>query len=425
MKTPDTVKIAKEIISHSMISWILKLEHYNLTKKENTKETVYQITTLKLKNSHAMFLKTTKIEKSVLCTNCSSPIHRKCSKLKLPELLEFTSSKYASWECTTCINQKFPFTSVDNNFLLKETFNSIFLCKCQTSTDYKQGDPKYVFDYKIKETSKELSYNNTIENNDQILDNFTLQPNFKVYQNHDFHKMTQNVNKQKDFSVFHTNICSLQGNFEKLQTLITNLEFKFSVIAISETWTSESKINICKPNNLEGYQTYCGIKGKTLKSGCGFYIRDDIRYKIRSDLNISYFDEDSEFQCFWIEILNDKKPNIIVGVYYRHPRKNSNNIYLDKLKETIEKVKSNNKTTVVAGDFNYDLLKYEYNKTANDFLNFMYSNFLQPCILESTRIASDNRPSLLDNIFINTYDKPILSGNIIDKISLTICQTLL
>ena len=86
-----------------------------------------------------------------------------------------------------------------------------------------------------KHRTKELSCNNAIQNNDQILDNFTLQRNFKVYQNHDFHKMTQNVNKQKDFSVFHTNICSLQGNFEKLQTLITNLEFKFSVIAISET----------------------------------------------------------------------------------------------------------------------------------------------------------------------------------------------
>ena len=77
--------------------------------------------------------------------------------------------------------------------------------------------------------------------------------------------MTLNVNKQKDFSVFHTNVCSLQGDFEKLQTLITNLEFKFSVIAISKTWTSESKINICESNNLEGCQTYCGIKGKTLK----------------------------------------------------------------------------------------------------------------------------------------------------------------
>ena len=47
----------------------------------------------------------------------------------------------------------------------------------------------------------------------------------------------------------------------------------------------------------------------------------------------------------------------------------------------------------------------------------MYSNFLQPCILEPTRIVGDNRPSLIDNIFINTYDKPILSGNFINKIS--------
>ena len=47
----------------------------------------------------------------------------------------------------------------------------------------------------------------------------------------------------------------------------------------------------------------------------------------------------------------------------------------------------------------------------------MYSNFLQPCILEPTRIVGNNRPSLIDNIFINTYDKPILSGNFINQIS--------
>ena len=47
----------------------------------------------------------------------------------------------------------------------------------------------------------------------------------------------------------------------------------------------------------------------------------------------------------------------------------------------------------------------------------MCSNFFQPCILEQTRITSNNRPSLLDNTFINTHDKEVYSGNIIDKIS--------
>ena len=129
---------------------------------------------------------------------------------------------------------------------------------------------------------------------------------------------------------------------------------------------------------MDGYQPYCGIRGKTLKSGCGFYIRNDIKDKVRNYLNIFYYDENNELQCYWIEMINDKKPNIIIGVYYRHSKKSSNNIFLDKLKETLGKIKNNNKTTIITGDFNYDILKYDFNKAIANFLNIMYSNFLQP-----------------------------------------------
>ena len=47
----------------------------------------------------------------------------------------------------------------------------------------------------------------------------------------------------------------------------------------------------------------------------------------------------------------------------------------------------------------------------------MHSNVFQPCILEPTRNTSNNRPSLLDNIFTNIHDKEVYSGNKIDKIS--------
>ena len=53
----------------------------------------------------------------------------------------------------------------------------------------------------------------------------------------------------------------------------------------------------------------------------------------------------------------------------------------------------------------------------NDFLNIMYSNILQPCITEPTRIAGNNRLALINNIFINTCNKNVNSGNIIEKIS--------
>ena len=47
----------------------------------------------------------------------------------------------------------------------------------------------------------------------------------------------------------------------------------------------------------------------------------------------------------------------------------------------------------------------------------MHSNFLQACILKPTRIVTNNKPSIVDSIFINTFDKKIDSGNIIDKVS--------
>ena len=46
----------------------------------------------------------------------------------------------------------------------------------------------------------------------------------------------------------------------------------------------------------------------------------------------------------------------------------------------------------------------------------MYTNFLQPSILEPIRIAAYNRPSLLDNTFISTSGKEVTIGNLVDKI---------
>ena len=46
----------------------------------------------------------------------------------------------------------------------------------------------------------------------------------------------------------------------------------------------------------------------------------------------------------------------------------------------------------------------------------MLDNNFQPCIIAPTRIVSGNKPSLVDNIFINTVEKCI-SGNLFEKIS--------
>ena len=93
------------------------------------------------------------------------------------------------------------------------------------------------------------------------------------------------------------------------------MEFSFSVIAVSETWTPKGKSEV-KPRKLEGYQNYPVNKGSSIKSSFGFYVKEGIKFELWKDLDIAYHNTDNVFQSTWIEILNDNKPNVIIGVCY-------------------------------------------------------------------------------------------------------------
>ena len=119
-------------------------------------------------------------------------------------------------------------------------------------------------------------------------------------------KLVKKLPDNKTFSLLHTNICSLYDNFENFQNLISNLGHKFSVLAVSETWTPNNDKRGNKSKTLKGYQNYHGVKGKLLKNGCGFYVKEGINFKPTKDLEINYSDDDNEFQCSWIDLLNEK-----------------------------------------------------------------------------------------------------------------------
>ena len=72
------------------------------------------------------------------------------------------------------------------------------------------------------------------------MDEFLIQSSFKYYRNQEFYKLVKKKPK-KNIGVFHTSICSLKANSEKLQNLINNQEHQFSVIAVLETLTPEGK----------------------------------------------------------------------------------------------------------------------------------------------------------------------------------------
>ena len=118
--------------------------------------------------------------------------------------------------------------------------------------------------------------------------------------------------------------------------------------------------------------------------GTAIYIKKGLNYKLRKDLEIC---KSKQLESTLIEI-NLKNENIVIGSIYRHPSmklSEFNNNYLTNLLDTLS---LENKTVVLLGDFNADLLKYDQISNISNFLDLMYSSLLLPHIFSPTHTTS-------------------------------------
>ena len=352
--------------------------------------------------------------KLIPCFSCNSLIHRKkCANIPLNQLLNFKKATWKNWECNACLVDKFPFSNMRDEDIVNISYNSLYNCACLTDIHDLEKINFKRFDY-----HKYLDSKHGPDPDNLAEELFNLKPDFDYFSIHDFHKLVNKLPKSKNsFSLFHTNIQSLNHNFDDLNILLSTLKFDFDIIALTETWNSIEKKNTFNPGKLEGYYPYQGTMGNTLRGGCGIYIKQNLKYFERKDLNISFYDVNNEFQSFWIEIINKNSANIILGTFYRHPKPNSDTTFNQKLNDTLSNLINTNKIVMITGDFNYDLFKADKNPLIKQFIDTIYSNLLQPCILEPTRIVDHQKSSLIDNIFINTIEKHIKSGNLTTKVS--------
>ena len=115
--------------------------------------------------------------------------------------------------------------------------------------------------------------------------------------------------KNKPFSLFHINACSLNKNFDDLQHLLSCTKTKFDIIAISETRITK-QVSLSNNLNLNNY-SFEFTPTETCAGGTLLYIANHLSYKCHNDLNIY---KKNELESIFIEIVNPKKSNIIVGV---------------------------------------------------------------------------------------------------------------
>ena len=210
----------------------------------------------------------------------------------------------------------------------------------------------------------------------------------------------------KNFSILHLNIHSIQLHVEELRILLHALNYKFDIIAISESkLKGEPVIDI----SLSGYHPpYCKFT-EAEKGGTILYISDQLNFKPRKDLEIY---EKKELESCFVEIINKKTSNDIIGVIYRHPKMDTSTFTDNKLSKITNIIaKEKNKKVYIAGDFNFDLLKYSSHGCTADFYDKMTSNLLIPLIVIPTKINTKN-DTLIDNIFTNQFNSETVSGNL-------------
>jgi hypothetical protein len=101
-------------------------------------------------------------------------------------------------------------------------------------------------------------------------------------------------------STIHINI--LPAKYEQLQTLmrrLANINVNIEYILLCETFLNNNNEHLYK---IEGYNLE--NKETNNRGGVAIYIRNDIPYKRRSDLEINI---DGEFESIFVETVNPKK----------------------------------------------------------------------------------------------------------------------
>ena len=136
-------------------------------------------------------------------------------------------------------------------------------------------------------------------------------------------------------------------------------------------------------------------------------------YKPRTDFQIY---KKRDLESTFIEIINPKKNNVIIGCIYRHHNLDLNDFNIDYFNPLSAKLFKEKKTVFLLGDLNVDLSKYEQHSPTNEFLDSLASSMFLPYIIQPTRVTSNSK-TIIDNIFSNIISTDIIIGNLTVTIS--------
>lgn len=151
------------------------------------------------------------------------------------------------------------------------------------------------------------------------------------------------------------------------------------------------------------------------------YISQKGLYKPRKDL---LFYSHKKIELVFIELLIPNKQNYLIRMVYKHPVIQHIKFNDACITSLLNKLKTENKATIVAGEFNLNMMKYTQVRGAHQFFETLLSDNFIPQITLPTRVTK-NSVTLIDNIFSDNHDHKCISGNTTTSISDHLPQVLI
>ena len=300
------------------------------------------------------------------------------------------------WTCVNCNKDLFPFNHFDDDsdfqrVIAENTFFNL--------NNVLVGLENLVFDpFDI----------NDLEDNWPLFDN---DPDVHFYNEYlskykcnyvvedSFNKLCSEHSVMSDhFSIFHLNIRSMTKNLHNLLDYLNNLDMKFAIICMSETWLNDNNRDL---HSLNSYTHISQCRLNRIGGGVSIFLKDTIAHSRRIDLDVN----NSHIESLFIEIpkeLVSHKQNVIVGVIYRPPNTEVD-VFNNHLTTILSTIKSENKIAYISGDFNINLLNVESHIQSSEFMEIMYSFSYLPLINKPTRVK-ETSATLIDNIFCNSFN---------------------
>jgi len=218
-----------------------------------------------------------------------------------------------------------------------------------------------------------------------------------AYMTHPIPEIDYSCFRNKGLHFTHLNIRSLLPKLSELKTIILNTNV--AVLSFSETWLD----NTITDSEIE-IQGYSIIRKDRDRGGGGvcMYIRNDIAFNIRNDLEIE------GLEAIWADILLPKTKPFLIGCIYRPPKQKDFIHLLDSVLSLCH-----NQETYLLGDTNFNVMDNSNSKTKR-FVHTCNSFGFNQLITEITRVGRSSSgiitSTLIDHILCNDLLKVSQSG---------------